>query len=586
MAVITEHSKPGVYVKSRRVATNKITLQGKTVAGFLGVSEKGPMDTPVLITDFNQYLKVFGGFGSPGYLAYAVYTFFNCGGNSCYVVRTAHKGEQGAAPAALSLESIVDSTTLSLRASSEGVWGNRIRVRIWHAPDKRVDYSIQEIEDEKCVLSVSDRLQKGDVLRILYQDGTNNYHLVSADTAESKKFECEIPKNKINNCVVQTMRFNISVSDGKEREEYLYLSANDFDERYFKKVLNKSNLFIINNEGTQDHDMWFPQEKNEIFFCGGKDGVLEINAGDFIGYFKGLNDNKGLGIFESLPAVNVLCVPDVKLLEHVYAKDTNSVIEKSHTIYRAMIDQAERMGDRFAVIEIPDSEDLKHVLAFAGKYDSSYASAYYPSLEIIDPRGKDASSTVFVPVCGIVAGIMSDCDENEGVFRAPAGKFITGAVGMKYEIDDQVFETLYSSRINGYKRIPGRGIKLWGARTLSSDIEWRYINVRRTYSKIAQAIKDGLGWAVFEPNTFGLRKRIVRHVTAFLIDLWRKGYLAGKTPEEAFFVVCNDELNPPEKIDAGIITTSIGLAITKPAEYITITLNAIKDDANVIIEEV
>ena len=586
MATVTEYSKPGVYLQSRRLETNKISLSSKTVPGFLGIACKGPMDKAVLITDFNQYLRIFGGFNGPGYLAYSVYCFFNCGGNACYVVRTAHKGEDGACKSQLDLTSVIGKASLSLKSSSEGVWGNKIHIRLWHVPEKTIPYSVSEIDDEFIDLLLEDDVRKGDILRILYKDGTVDFTSVANPAKQSGKVEYRVLRNKYDDCVIQAMRFNISINDGIQREEYLYLSSHPDDERYYKSVLEKSVILEIDDKSVGQHKPWFPQEKNESYFAGGKDGVLNLKPGDFIGYFKGLNDNKGLGIFESIPQVNVLCAPDVKLFEQVYRSEPETIATAAHAIFTAMIDQSERMGNRFSIIEAPDTDDLMQVLRFAGKYDSANASLYYPPVEIIDPQVADASRTVYVPACGIVAGIIAGCDKNEGVYRAPAGKIVNGAVGLKYEVDDRTFETLYAAKINGYKRIPGRGIKLWGARTLSSDPEWRYINVRRTFSQISQAIKEGLGWAVFEPNNFGLRKRIVRHVTAFLIDLWRKGYLAGKTPEEAFYVICNDELNPPENIDAGIITTCIGLAITKPAEYISITLNAVKDDANVIIEEV
>lgn len=122
--------------------------------------------------------------------------------------------------------------------------------------------------------------------------------------------------------------------------------------------------------------------------------------------------------------------------------------------------------------------------------------------------------------------------------------------------------------INCIRDFPGRGIRVWGARTISSNPEWRYVNVRRLFCMVEQALQNGTNWVVFEPNTRDLWKKITRNITAFLLNLWRTGALFGDTPEEAFYVRCDDELNPPESIDAGYVVCEIGLAPAKPAEFV------------------
>jgi phage tail sheath protein FI len=158
-------------------------------------------------------------------------------------------------------------------------------------------------------------------------------------------------------------------------------------------------------------------------------------------------------------------------------------------------------------------------------------------------------------------------------------------VGVSDRVSDSDYEMLYSAGINLLKYFPGKGIKVWGARTLSSDPEWRYINVRRTFSAICKSIKRGTQWAVFEPNDKNLQKRVVRQVSGFLLDLWIKGYLAGSTAEQGFYVRCNEELNPVENIDNGILTFEVGLAITRPTEFFKIFITAEKEGARVYIKE-
>lgn len=146
-------------------------------------------------------------------------------------------------------------------------------------------------------------------------------------------------------------------------------------------------------------------------------------------------------------------------------------------------------------------------------------------------------------------------------------------------------EELYENNINVLRYFPGSGVKIWGAKTLSSNPDWRYINVRRTFSRICSAIRKGTQWAVFEVNDRNLRKRLVRQVSGFLIDLWMKGYLAGGTAEESFYVRCDDELNPAENIDNGILTFEVGIAIVRPVEFFQITITAEKDGSSVYINE-
>jgi phage tail sheath protein FI len=209
---------------------------------------------------------------------------------------------------------------------------------------------------------------------------------------------------------------------------------------------------------------------------------------------------------------------------------------------------------------------------------------YYPRIEMIDPKDITGLSSLYVPPSGHIAGVFAYKDEKEGIHKVAANIFIKGIVGLEKIVNKKEYEIVYPWGINGFKRIPGRGIKIWGARTLSSEISWRYINVRRTFVMIQEALKEGTSWAVFEHNQPDLRKDIVRHVTAFLIDLWREGYLHGNIPEKAFSVRCDDELNPPENIEKGIITVEVGVAIAKPAEFLIIKLMGNLENAMVLVE--
>jgi phage tail sheath protein FI len=184
-------------------------------------------------------------------------------------------------------------------------------------------------------------------------------------------------------------------------------------------------------------------------------------------------------------------------------------------------------------------------------------------------------------VCGCIAAQ----DAERGIFYAPANLTLCGAVSAAVRPQAAEEEFLYAAGVNVLKYFPGRGVKIWGCRTLSSDPAWRAINVRRTFSRISQSLKKGTQWAIFEPNTGDLRKRLVRQVSGFMLDLWREGCLAGTAPAQAFFVRCDEELNPPENAEKGILVFEAGAAITRPAEFFRIRITAEKEGGSVYVEK-
>lgn len=508
---------PGIEFKQSLVQSNRIRLKERPVGGFVGITRKGPLNEAVRLRDFNQFLKVFGGFDSSGYLPFSVYSFFQNGGKECYVVRTAHtRGEGAAASSSLPITDKNGNTIAKLSTLSMGSWGNLICANLWFTPAG--------------------------------------------------------PSSK-------EIRANLSIGVPGVQEDFLDLSLNKEDEDYIvKKVNNRSALIKMESSALWEN----PAELNNIYLSGGRDGLAGLTPGDFIGTDKGPSRKTGLAILEAIPEVNLLAVPDTAVFMDSCGTNISGALKKIRSVHEALISQAERLEGRFALLDLTGALEPPEAIAYRDSLDSSKAALYYPSLKILDP----ADNSVFsLPPSCAMAGIISKMDLDSGCFHPPGNSFIHGAVGLSRSLSSVHMEELYERGINPFKKIPGRGVKIWGVRTISSDPEWRFINVRRTVSFLASAIRRGTAWAVFEPNDSSLQKKLVRHVTSYLIDVWRKGYLAGKTANEAFFVRCDEELNPPENIDAGILTLQIGLCVVKPAEYIVVTMNAEKEHTNVIIDE-
>jgi phage tail sheath protein FI len=273
-----------------------------------------------------------------------------------------------------------------------------------------------------------------------------------------------------------------------------------------------------------------------------------------------LHDPENLTPFEPIDEISLVVAPGI----------ADPVVQAN------IVDHCANMADRFAIL---DGKDLDPALENATPenislaHDSDYAAVYYPMIKVFDkatqlhdPTGD--GEAYFYP-SGHIAGIYSRVDHERGVYKAPANEVIRGATGLKVQISRNLQDGLNPKGVNCIRFI-NDNITVWGARTIGGDInaDLKYINVRRTLIFIRKSIDEGTQWVVFEPNDRTLWAKIVRNVTAFLTIVWRDGALFGSTPQEAFYVKCDDETNPPEDRDIGRVTTEIGVAIVRPAEFV------------------
>jgi phage tail sheath protein FI len=257
--------------------------------------------------------------------------------------------------------------------------------------------------------------------------------------------------------------------------------------------------------------------------------------------------------------------------------------------WSALLDHCENMKDRVAILDAPKDvsnfDDLLRVstgktsktksLETTGEGDGKkprqsdrgYGAYYFPWIEVADAW--DPRKTVIVPPSGHIAGIYARTDATRGVHKAPANETVRGALDVVHRVTHQDQEKLNPEGVNCIRFFSNEGIRVWGARTLAAGAsEWRYVNVRRLFNMIEESIAKSTRWVVFEPNDIALWKSIRRDVSAFLKLIWRQGALAGASPEEAFFVKCDEETNPQEEIDAGRVIILIGIAPVKPAEFV------------------
>jgi uncharacterized protein len=268
----------------------------------------------------------------------------------------------------------------------------------------------------------------------------------------------------------------------------------------------------------------------------------------YIGTDNGPGARTGLKAFEEIEDINIVAAPG----------QTDPVIQD------AVLSHCENMRYRFAVLDSPEVIEKGGVDKLPKPRDSKYGAYYFPWLEVYDP----VKGNIYMPPSGYMCGVYARSDGERGVHKAPANEIVRGALGLRYAITKGEQDLLNPKGINCIRAFPNRGIRVWGARTISSDASWRYVNVRRLFNMVEQSIEGGTQWVVFEPNDERLWKRVTRDIGAFLMRLWRQGALFGKTPEEAFYVKCDAETNPPEVIDAGQLIVEIGMCPVKPAEFV------------------
>jgi len=257
-------------------------------------------------------------------------------------------------------------------------------------------------------------------------------------------------------------------------------------------------------------------------------------------------------------------------------------------VQNAIAEHCEGLGDRFAILDGQVTTTIDVASIQGATADNDYAALYFPQIQITDQTlvaqggvpieewRTAAGARIFQPPSGHMAGIYARVDETRGVHKAPANEVVRGALALEYLVTHNEQEGLNPDGVNVIRGFDGN-LKVWGARTLGGDDngEFKYINVRRLMNFMKESIDEGTQFVVFEPNNPALWQKIVRAVTAFLTNVWRDGALFGLTPEEAFFVKCDETTNPPEVRELGQVVTEIGVAIVKPAEFVIFRISQV-----------
>ena len=571
---MTPYRSPGIYLREaaeRRVA--RLETVPMSVAAFLGIAQRGPLYTPTRITSFTEFKGVYGTFVPYGYLAYAVSGFFANGGRECYVIRIAHvsddAAQEGATRATLTTKAASGADLLGITASSEGTWGNRIKVEI--GEPKRPTSTLLTEDVPAGASSARVRSTRGfgpgDVVEL--RDGASTQFVVLTDSSgDELTWSPESPARSRFSAVsptrVTAVEFRMTLAFESQLEEFDNLSSDPRSERYFVKVLGSGSRLVGVIDRRSRPDVFDPPAPLSARLSGGSDGLETLTADDFVGFSEGPGLRRGLAALDEIDEVGLVAIPDVMAAPRLSPGFTDKDV---HAVQNALISHCELRRDRFAILDAPAASDTEQIREWRRHFDSKYAALYYPWPKVLVP-GDPAAAVRAVPPSGHVAGVYARCEREQGVHKAPANEVIEEVVGLETVVSLDTQGLLNHEHVNCLRAFPARGIRIWGARTLSSDASWRYVNVRRLITMIERAVEEGTQWAVFEGNEPTLWKQVIRSVAGFLRELTREGYLVGETDDEAFYVKCDEETNPPEVIDAGQFVCEIGVAAVRPAEFI------------------
>lgn len=509
-----EYLSPAVYMQETSSGVKPIEGVGTSTGAFVGFAEKGPIDKAILITNWSQFVKMFGGF-TTSYLAYAVYGFFYEGGSKCYVVRTCAHTITSTATSINALSSVgylydtaeTPAKSMQVKATSEGAWGNNIKVNVLKATNTQGGFKLQ-------ILLKNNEVEVFDDLELT--------------TVEAK----------INGI-----------------SEYIKVAKDGWLESGTSVAGSKVAPWIEKN--TTDNP---PKKINQsITLAGGNDALpTSINSADYIGT---VDNRVGLHAFDEVDDINIVAIPD--------AVGTEAIMKAGFTY-------CENRKDCFFIADAPMGKTPQEILKVKmDNYNTTFGALYYPWIWISDPADTKGGKKL-LPPSGTVAGIYSNTDVKRGVHKAPAGVsegYVKIALALEKNITKGEHDILNNPGINVIRFFPGLGICVWGARTLSADAEWKYINIRRLFLYVEESILKATQWVVFEPNDPVLWGKVKRNITAFLLGVWRDGALFGLNADEAFFVKVDAENNPPDVRDKGQLIIDIGIAPVKPAEFVIIRIS-------------
>lgn len=548
---MAEHLSPGVYVEEYDNSPRAMEGVGTSTAGFVGLAEKGAAGgAPCLVANVAEFGRRYGGslsgftHGEYRYLSYAVEQFFQNGGTRCYVSRVIPADARKASG---------EAGALTVEAANEGSWGNKIRLEVKTALRRKLQ--LLERKGEKTyIVKAANGFEAGNIVK-----AGNCYNRISSVFEKEATFEEKFEEDMTDASLVPEKvlfiaELDITVRCGDEMEIYEGMSLDPSSKDYVGTRMQGSELVKITvSPGggiVSPAEEITGEAEGIIALSGGTDGSMEqVDAGTFIGEDKGPGKRTGIQSFLENHSVSIMAVPGITMPE----------------VAASLIAHCENTASRFAVLDMPrEMSGTKELLEYREMFDSTYAAMYHPWVQQFD---RSIKKPAYFPPSGAVMGVYARTDVAKGVHKAPANETLS-CTGLSVSYTRAEQDILNPAGVNLIRSIPGNGIRIWGARTASSSSSFRYVNVRRLFIYVEESIRANTSWVVFEPNDASLWSRVRLTISGFLNDVWRAGMLAGASPQESYFVDIGPSTMTQDDIRAGRLICNIGIAPSRPAEFV------------------
>lgn len=482
----------------------------------------------------------------------------------------------------VTITSIADpGTPLELEAADPGAWGNGINVQVFHtsAASAAVQAIVTNVVANDTVqLSTGSGFYAGAIVefdlgqsKVYAQVTAVNGHSITVATPFGATTDLD-PDAGTATTMARTCEFRLVISYDGVTEDYDGLSLNDTTSRYYQTVINNVSTLVrvpstVVADTTTEDPFTQPSAADglTLALAGGLDGSAPSDA-DYVGVDNGPGQRTGIAALADIDEVSLVAAPGMV----------------SQTIQNALIAHCELLLDRFAVLD-PDyasNNALENIQDQRNLYDTKYAALYFPNIKAFDPL---TGGEIVLPPSGHVLGLYAKTDIERGVHKAPANVVVGSITGLDLTINKGEQDILNPRNINVIRdfRASGRGYRVWGARCLTSDSQWKYVPVRRLFIFVEESLDEGLQWVVFEPNAEPLWARVRQSISNFLVRVWRDGALMGATPEEAYFVRCDRTTMTQDDIDNGRLIILVGIAPVKPAEFVIVRIQQYTAEANV-----
>jgi phage tail sheath protein FI len=571
-----EYLAPGVYTEEVSGGSKAVEGVSTSTAAFLGETIRGPVE-PRLITNFGDFRRIYGGSPTHSHLATAVNGFFANGGSRCYIARVTPHDRDEVGQAKLTGRN--NREVMEASANGPGRWAESTALVVGDDP------RYEEGENEYFEVSVrhwgTDREAVNDPASASPEpapDIEESYDSLTPEQTSSNFYEKKLSSSSLvsvqqlddgrpDSGVVWLGGDESASTDGGNEQKSPAADIpgdDDLNELNYNELQEVAEPFDIDRTQTKEELKQDLKEIRDTRTDGGTQAQSAAMATQepSLSDYQGIDiagERTGLAALKQLDDVSIVCVPD--------ENDIRGLTE-------AVVTHCENMADRFAVLQAPRNPG--RISEMETPVDSQYAAYYYPWIEVKHPT---TNVDQLVPPGGHVAGMYARNDAETGVHGSPANMVVRGALDLQHNITKGEQDVLNPKGVNCIRSFQGRGIRVWGARTCSSDPEWKYINVRRLFLYIEQSIDEGTQWAVFEPNDRDTWARVRQSVSNFLETTWRDGALMGTSPDEAFYVECGEETMTQDDIDNGRLICEIGVAPVKPAEFVIFRIQQWSEEA-------